>query len=36
MDKIHQVILDGINENIAALVQTGKNNANNTIYTTTI
>ena len=34
IDKIHQVLLDGISDNMTALVQTGKYGAINTIDTT--
>ena len=36
IDKIHQVVLDGISANIAALVQTGKYGAINTADTPTM
>ena len=34
-EEIHQVVLDGISDNMAALVQTGKYGAINTYDTTT-
>ena len=36
LDKIHQVLLDGISDNITALVQTGQYGAINTTDTTTM
>ena len=35
-DKIHQVVLDGISENMDALVQTGQYGAIDTTYTATM
>ena len=34
IDKIHQVVLDGLSENMTALVKTDKYGAINTTYTT--
>ena len=34
-DEIHQVVLDGISDNMASLVESGKYGATNTTYTST-
>ena len=34
-DEIHQVVLDGISDNMASLVESGKRGSINTTYTTT-